>query len=385
MMPTYVLIGASIRSAAQSIGLATDRDDTLAGDLTTIRAAKWVGIDMFGDLDTRRSLDEMHVVDPGNSKIRSQLIEISRLHPDSVWVIVGQWPHLAEQLAPIPRIETIPKPDAWRIATSHTALIEAANRSRLRVPETISVDQVFRTTSPEARWLVKSPSQSGGMGVRWFDGNVRLDASDDVLQQHIQGVPYGATFLRDRHQTICLGVCRSSFRRIASLPFVYSGSRGPFHEHPSIDFDRLNAAARAIGEQSQITGIFNVDFIVDKHRQHWLLEVNPRWSGSSEIIERGLAPHVGSLLSLHINVAMGAKIPTAVLEATSEPTGKFFKRVVFASQDSQFDLAEATELLRGRATLADIPEDGTIIQRGHPICTVVGNYRKGEGRAATVS
>ncbi len=106
------------------------------------------------------------------------------------------------------------------------------------------------------------------------------------LQRWVPGRTFGATFLSDGSSASLLGVCSGRFTKHAGRPFVYAGSLGPvaLGEEFTEPMERMGAH---VVQQSALKGLFNVDLIIDGE-VIWLLEVNPRWSASCELIERAM-------------------------------------------------------------------------------------------------
>lgn len=286
-------------------------------------------------------------------------------------------------------------------------LRELAHSSGMKIPLTFTREDLGpehttseHTTSEHTtlerhkRWLIKRQHSSGGLGVRWM--NLRNSSSktnsqsvdfklsdDEWLQQWVAGKPMGATFLSDGDRVLLLGACRSLFTRLGSSPFVYSGSCGPV-ELSGLVRGKLQKLGHELVSRTRLTGLFNVDFVVDPSGEAWLLEVNPRWSGSAELIERHFLdsqrlgsnqpPPRKSLLSVAVAIMRGEVKCGSLsdLSTQSSPVGRpFLKRVVYAHRDFSFRLDGLIDLLDPGESVHDLPTSGASIEKDAPVMTYI--------------
>jgi uncharacterized protein len=112
-----------------------------------------------------------------------------------------------------------------------------------------------------------------------------------------------------------------------------------------------------------LTGVNGFDFILNGGRVV-LIEVNPRYSASMELIERAYSLPV---FHLHVEAVSNGQLPEFNLESQLN-NGKFFgKAVLFCEKD-----CVAPEALDCPASdLRDIPMPGERLHAGSPICTVL--------------
>ena len=170
----------------------------------------------------------------------------------------------------------------------------------------------------------------------------------------------------DRVQLI--GVCEQLIGSIAGAPieFGYAGSIGPITVS-----DRTRALLQRLGDtltrEAQLRGLFGIDFILAENIP-WLVELNPRYTASVEVLERAFGR---ALLSDHASV-FDCRIATDKRQATTP--GFIGKQIIYATKDiiaphleRLFDPEAQT---RESPLIADIPAPGTHIAAGWPICTV---------------
>lgn len=258
----------------------------------------------------------------------------------------------------------------------------------MRFPRTLDKWSGPAIPPPDGPWLVKKRGASGGLGIRWFGAGQSI-TSDQFLQQWVAARSYGATLLSSGDDVVLLGVCRSLFSRRSGMPFVYVGSYGPIPVSAEI-CELLRRLGRQVVAQTGLVGLFNVDFLLDAQNTGWLLEINPRWSGSSELVERHLIDCrvLGPNASLfeHMIAATQGQIASTTLrrhtEVTAERQPAYVKRILFAGAEVSFHERLVTNLTRlaarYRATIHDIPADGSVIRRAEPMLTVISSIEANE-------
>jgi uncharacterized protein len=145
----------------------------------------------------------------------------------------------------------------------------------------------------------------------------------------------------------------------------------------------LTRFGEIVGASTGIRGLWQAD-LVGVHDDWWLLEINPRWSSSMELLD---AQHELQLIDRHV-LAIEGSDPFALdaepFERTSNASigGHLGKAIVYASRATSVPSAIRDEWWahRWRGTLrdrsadhwwADIPNDGSRIDRGYPICTSI--------------
>jgi len=410
---TVVLIGASIRSAAQSAKRA---------------GFQVLGIDHFGDVDTRQACREFWIL----NEFATNPELISRLRKFPHFVVGGL--NAAHDLTGLrltsPATETHspakeagsnvacppsnPNSDRW---ADMNWLEKMSEECGLGFPNT------FHSLTPNAepplipgkRWLRKTKQSCGGLGVRWHTptapskpagsgkesvlGNTGTpspeailqsetrDSHSQLFQEWIPGRPHGVTFICNGKDCRLLGVCRSLFTRLGDLPFVYRGSFGPVNIPVALR-QRLQNLGLNITRESGHRGLLNIDVVIDRTGKTFVLEVNPRWSGSSELIERWMQDRklTVSLFRAMFEAFDGSPLDSFnhFLNETPNSPGtpwsvgpRYLKRIVFARHKFQFSrerLASSnntSDNLLNQPTLCDFPAEGTWISAGEPICTLV--------------
>ena len=348
-----ILLGASVRAAGQSA-----------------RRAKLnvIGVDQFHDVDSAEACQKFYRI-AGVSDCRRLAHSIE---PSNLIVCGGVSDDWVDEFRQ--RHCLLGPSRQTRSMLNDTGMLsDLARQASVLFPTT---QQDFPNRS--GRWLSKQPDKSGGLGVMWACETQR--GQSRVYQSWVEGKRFGATFMGFGCRAALLGVCRSLHTRIGNRPFVYAGSYGPVTINSETK-RQLTMLGREVVSQFSLYGLFNIDFVVDRYRQLWLLEINPRWSGSSELIERALAPAVASaefsLFDLHYrclsrNQSQLDSICGALRDGC--PTDRrWIKKIIFATHDGVF-IDDSNEDIETRTRFADIPRDGTRLVRGSPVMTVISEW-----------
>jgi uncharacterized protein len=172
-------------------------------------------------------------------------------------------------------------------------------------------------------WLIKRSDSGGGLAVRTAVELAGTTTAHDptgsessmlseappqhYLQQRLPGPTIGVVLASSESGSRLLGASLAveSHQWPGPRRFIYRGSHGPIQLAPQL-LERLRRLAERIAEQTGIRGLWNVDLARGRRGQWYLLEINPRWSASMEMIELAGG---GSLAALHL-AAWGWTAPT---------------------------------------------------------------------------
>ncbi len=218
-----------------------------------------------------------------------------------------------------------------------------------------------------SQFIVKPASSGGGHGIRAL---VDVLKSPDMLaswwnrpvlvQRRLRGTLASASFVSGdagfRLLSTTLQLAGNPFS-----PFRYSGNIAPL-DAPHAIGRRMAWIAKRIATGYDLKGCNGLDFMIVRRRVH-VLEVNPRLQGSLEVVE----PASGTgVYDAHVRACRGQPIRGA-----RRSRGYWGRRIVFAPNDL---------VVRGLGDLdsvRDIPRDGSTIQAGMPICTVLAHSDTG--------
>jgi uncharacterized protein len=278
--------------------------------------------------------------------------------------------------------------------------------------------ETFRP-SPGGDWLVKPLNGTGGIGIRrWRNEDSELPADgigpDECLQQRIPGRPIGINYftrLRDGvRQTVCLGTFAGlTSRKNSDHRWLYGGSIGPLDDHDSLalalssrERAKIIRLGEAIADRFDLVGLFNVDLMRRVDGTLVMLEINPRYSASMELLTGGHCPDRTwpSLVDWHLAAYQerAGMIDAAQADLRTR-WGKFdcespqspsprdalsrrlaCKRIIYAHRPMSVTLtpdriacqvADLTEPFSLVATFHDLPSTAERIEAGFPALTVI--------------
>jgi predicted ATP-grasp superfamily ATP-dependent carboligase len=138
----------------------------------------------------------------------------------------------------------------------------------------------------------------------------------------------------------------------------YCGSVYPFSADPAL-LDRMRAIAAAATEAFGLVGLNGIDFVL-RDGEPYVLELNPRYCASMELMERASGI---SMFEAHVSACRRA-LPS--LDATA-PRGVLGKAILYARRDVVVGDSRRWLL---RDDVRDVPFPGDRIRRGQPVCTV---------------
>ncbi|TWT76293.1 ATP-grasp domain protein [Planctomycetes bacterium CA13] len=368
-----ILVGASVRAAAESAKKA---------------GLGVIGVDQFGDVDCRQCCEAFHLLDDLERSLDLTLIEMSRQYPGVPIHVVGGF----QTEVTLERLKLGHRPEGdvvngdWR---DPVWLRSLADDVGMRFPKTIrpssgSFERVLKSEVGHGRWLVKQWHRSGGLGVRWTSSS-GADSNNQYVQQWIAGRRYGITYFSVAGEAVLLGGGRSLHTRKGSLPFVYGGSFGPV-ALPEPIRQRLRCLGDHFVNRTRYQGLFGADIVIDSHGELWLLEINARWTASTELIEwdlsrRGIWGDDESLIGwVHAMQTISADNKASLLDRIKQvgqtlegqtEQRTMLKKVVFASHSGVFRSGRVTMRLPNPMQIRDLPKEGTHVEKGSPIVSLI--------------
>ena len=220
------------------------------------------------------------------------------------------------------------------------------------------------------RWLLKRVRSGGGRGIRFWDGS-RLGGTH-FLQRFVEGRSASAAFVADGKNSVIIGISEQliGLRELGVRGFAWCGNILPLQLERPIKAAFLETVENMAGRLTRhlgLRGVNGLDLVVADDSYGcptpFLVEVNPRYTGSMELVESAYGLNV---FSLHLD-GLAGRLPQFSL---AQHTGGPFigKGIVFARRTAIVPKTMGG-VERGRK---DIPFPGDRIETGHPICTVFG-------------
>lgn len=355
-MSTLILVGASVRAAAMSARRAG--------------FDPWC-IDLFCDSDLRQL--SRHAYRCPTGEWPQGLLPIFKDAPLAPWIYTGgleNHPNLIRELAEL-RPLWGNGPNELLRSRSPFFVAKLLLDAGLPCAEVRDADAEL----PDyCRWLRKPLKGSGGSEIQFVNHPLPEEEARErkvYHQQFIEGVPYSSVYLGDGFEEAqLLGSTRQLIgeRWLNAGRFQYCGNIGPV-EPPSEVRLLLRQIGKVLVEGCKLKGLFGVDWILSDGLP-WLIEVNPRYPASLEILELVCGHHH---LQEHAKT-FGAEVPP--LSANGESGPIVGKGVYYARRD--FPMPAMRSLpniaMAHRASFpayADIPLSGEIMNAGWPVLTIL--------------
>ena len=377
-----LIVGGSTRAAADSV-----------------RRAGWepVCADLFADLDLRMTAE----VIPVQNYPESLPDDVAHVRADG-WFYCGALENSPRILEGILRKGNLigpllgVSPDALGKLRDPGWLATSLDGAGLK---TLSVVNQSSPPQTDGTWLQKPLASAGGRMIRiWDETAARIPFPEaHYFQKIAPGTGGSVVFRIHLGNAEWLGSAyelKSPSESDPPLAFSYCGSFGPIPDLPVAVEAKLKTMIRTIIDHiPSIDGFVGLDFRFDGN-DVWLLEVNPRYTASIEVLELGMGhsflnPLVfagrsdGEVINLSDTpFSLTSTEKTSSSSNLAQLTGHqipcnsqmFAKQILYASES--FVAPDLLEFVNTSdpwkiPLIADIPVPGTVVERGWPICTVM--------------
>ena len=240
-------------------------------------------------------------------------------------------------------------------------------------PETAVVEDLeeARKESKDIGYpIVVKPSRGfGGTGVRKAEAFPQLkrafrDASflDEkvLIQEYISGIHASASLISSIKGVVALTVNEQligmqEFGQRA--PFGYCGNVVPLSVSRSVA-NECKSVVGGVAQHFGLVGSNGVDLVISRQGVPYVIEVNPRFQGTLECVERVLGMNI---VEAHARACVQGSLPT-ISQRTPISCARF---VLFAPQRLIAPELNAFEGAR------DIPLPGVIVEEGEPLCSLI--------------
>ncbi len=228
----------------------------------------------------------------------------------------------------------------------------------------------------DGAWMVKPLASAGGRGIFPWDAatpDLHLDGAH-YFQQRVHGRVYSALFLAETEpgDVRFIGLTRQlvGCPELHAGPFAWCGNIGPAFLPVEVEF-MVRRWGNILKWKFGLTGLYGIDFIVDEAGQPWLLEVNPRLTGSVEILELAcgltlLADHIACYDSHASAIAREFAAPS--VHAEDERLGRAILYAPYRLR-SKIPVPAAIHW-ETVPNIADIPVFDSLMEPGQPVCSV---------------
>ncbi len=343
-----LIVGASVRAAVQSLQRAGIR--------------RVIAADLFQDRDL--GLAARCRLTPGYQELP---YEVSRWQPDA-WLYTGALENHPQRVAEVAIAPLGNSPDVLRAVRDPWNV--AATLQGAGLP-TLALARRSRGLPRNGGWLQKRLASAGGRNVVVVDHSF-LETSDPSVyfQQRARGSSVAGVFVANGEACCLLGVTRQwvGVGDPRAGRFQYLGSSGPLPLSAALR-DQWRRLGDALVRRFALRGLFGVDAVLEKDRV-WLVEVNPRYTASVEVLERTAR---WNAWQVHWQACRAGHLPARDVLTS---TGVAAKRILFAPVDMDVSermltWAEAQNVARPWPVLADLPATAGWVSRGSPLLTIL--------------
>jgi len=274
-------------------------------------------------------------------------------------------------------------PSAIKKIRNKTEFFRELKRLRISHPATATAEDL-KAAKEKSRDIgypvVVKPSKGfGGIGVRKAQNprelervfqEVSLLGDEALIQEWISGTPASASIISSINGTVTLTVNEQllGMHEVSQQePFGYCGNVVPLSANKVI-VERCKKVANRIASHFNLAGSNGIDFVITEKGNPYVIEVNPRFQGTLECVERILGINI---VEAHVEACTQGNL----LAIRREPSGFCVRLISFAKQRLIVpDLSTFGEV-------RDIPLPGVIVEKGEPICSIIA---KGVNRNSSI-
>ncbi len=224
--------------------------------------------------------------------------------------------------------------------------------------------------------VIRPTFSGGGAGIRKMSGFKELNSfyqrleetsrlGPRIVQDYVSGIDVSASVLCTGSKAFTISVQE----QLIGLPsagrhsdFVYCGNRIPTNLDEHV-LKKIRRASEKISVSLGLKGSIGIDYVVSHTGEVWLFEINPRFQGSLEMLERASSISVSEL---HILACTG-ELPQNVPEYI--PTTKM---VVYANRDG------TVPDLSIYPSTVDRSPPGVGVNKGDPVCSIIESGPNGD-------
>lgn len=337
-----------------------------------------VTADLFADADLRAHCDATRI-EAGYPEALADWLAATECDG---WLFTGALENHHELINAMAKLRPLVGCSAGAIrATRNPLLLQPVIQAAgLAFPETIEAGDKLPL---DRSWLCKTYRSANGSGVWLLDGveaRERATEAGAYFQRFVGGTSAAAVYLCSRQGSTLLGVTHQLVGDAVAgaKPWHYAGSVGPLRISDAVAA-QLAKLGELLSERFKLAGIVGVDLVIERDKA-WIIEINPRYSASAEVVERVTGVNV---VDAHVKACANEPIelPPSVRPGRSGGKGEEVatrthgKMILYAKRDALVDeefhawAMSRSSLDPEACRLADIPAPGELIAAGHPILT----------------
>ena len=263
-------------------------------------------------------------------------------------------------------------------------------KNKFNVPLTfqpLDVDELNEILQqyPNNQFILKPLQGSGGLGIFLLNNessnklkqvneicqNISLE--NYILQEYIEGTNVSSSVLSSKNDSKNIINSRLITEHdLGNDTFEYSGNILPLDENSlrmfngyetNINLNQLNDEMKNASEdlinEFDLIGSNGVDFVLDKQGELKVIEINPRFQGTYELVENALGIN---LLDAHIKACEGEMIDIP------NPNQYSIKKIIYARKQVLISNLNIPNVY-------DIPYEGVKIEKDQPLVTLISSNK----------
>ncbi|MGD9159953.1 MAG: ATP-grasp domain-containing protein [Desulfobacteraceae bacterium] len=327
-------------------------------------------IDYFGDSDQKQIVENYSLLRDFNLPFRAENLihACSRFDFDSL-VYISNFENFPELLEKLPeRIQIFGNsPETLRNVRDWKKLRDFMISKNIPFPDTLLPGEE-KNVEDTTGWLLKPTNSGGGSGIKEWEGEKLSD--NRIIQKLVKGIPASAAFLANGQKSVLIGLAAQliGLRELGIDGYTWCGNILPLpldrktYLHLVVKIEKYISL---LTSHFKLKGACGIDFIVKGNNtdelKPYILEINPRYTASMELIEKVFGLNI---YSLHIQAVQGSLPDFSIAAQTSH--NFHAKGVLFARNNIKIKNTRGWE----KKGIKDIPFEGDEITAGHPVCSI---------------
>jgi hypothetical protein len=278
------------------------------------------------------------------------LYELSDIAP-----ILGNTPKVIKRVRKKPRFFE----ELKRLGIAHpeTAIVQNIDEAKAAVAE-IGYPVVIKPIRGFGGVAIRTVQNSKEMEKAFLDFS--FTSEEILVQKFINGLHASISLLTTTKDVKVLTINEQLLGLhflFQQEPLGYCGNVVPLHVADSI-FKKCKRITEKIALNFDLQGSNGIDVVISKEGTPYVVEVNPRFQGTLECVERVLGTN---LVESHINACLHRSLPNI-----KEKTSIFCTRLILYSPKRTI----APDLTAFR-DVRDVPLPESIIEKGEPLCSII--------------
>jgi predicted ATP-grasp superfamily ATP-dependent carboligase len=344
--------------------------------------------DFFGDLDLKKICDRCEsIIDQKTGESTGKLE--SYFNPDDFLKISQDLNNEAEidgvllssglddSFEILKKLDKLPRiignsPETIQRVRNKSFFFEELGRLGLSYPYTKiveSFDEAEIAAKDIGYPLVLKPLDGfGGYGIRKIEEQGQLEkiykkvksiSTKLVVQKYIEGINASISFIAGSNKVKMLTLNEQllGLKKVGqNEPFQYCGNIVPLDASEST-LSQCKQIVNKIGDSFQLRGSNGVDIVISKEGIPNVIEVNPRFQGTLECVEKNLDLN---LVEMHMKACIEGDIP----HNKWNPKGYSTRLITYAPKRLYAPDLKAFNWVR------DVPLPSSIVEKGEPLCSI---------------